>query len=268
MIELATSGKRGLELSGPLMLAAGGYGSEFGADTLEHVHAFVTLPTSLRAHAPARHVPRVSDLPGGALLNRDGANPGLAAVLREQRHAWRRLPVPLILTLAGEDVGHWSEIAARVGRVEAISGLQLELWEAIDARQAVAQVRAQTDLPLLARIPLERPLQTAEAALEGGADALVVGLEPRGVEIGVEWWSGRLAGPFCKPLALQALYDVAVRFSETPLVGAGGIHSAEDVRAFLQVGARAVQIDTITWRNPGSVRAISRACALENQSKS
>ncbi|MGB8647472.1 MAG: hypothetical protein WCF84_19725 [Anaerolineae bacterium] len=257
MIELATIGKRGLELRGPLMLAAGGYGNELDLDTLEQVHAFVTLPTTLRPHAPERAIPRVNDLHGGVLWNREGANPGLATVLHEQRRAWRRMRIPLILTLASEGVAHWGEIAARVGRVEAISGLELELAEGIDVQAATAQVRAQTDLPLLARIALERPLEAAQGALEGGADALVVGLEPRGVEIGAQWWSGRLAGPFCKPLALRALYDVAEHFPGTPLVGAGGIHTSDDVRAFLEIGARAVQIDTAVWRNPKALDEIT-----------
>ncbi len=100
-------------------------------------------------------------------------------------------------------------------------------------------------------------MEQAEAALEGGADALVVGIAPRGVEIGAQWWQGRLAGPFCKALVLRTLYDVAERFPETPLVGAGGVHSAADVRVFLEVGARAVQIDTAVWRDPNIVAEIA-----------
>ncbi len=166
--------------------------------------------------------------------------------------------MPLILTLACEDVAHWGEMAARVGRIEAIGGLELELAEEMHASEAVLSVRAQTDLPLLALLPLERILEKAEAALEGGADILVAGLAPRGAEIGAAWWQGRLAGPAYKPLALRALYSVVERFPETPLIGAGGIHSAADVKAFLQVGVRAVQIDTAVWRNPRVIDEISR----------
>lgn len=257
MIELA-SGKRGLLLRGPLILAAGGYGAEYDRALLSQVHALVTLPTTLRPRTEERKIPRLTEFPGGALWNREGSNPGLASVLRSQRHAWRRLALPVILTLASEDVAHWGEMAARVGRIEAVSGLELELSEDANVAQAVAAVRAETDLPLLAVVPLERPLEKAQAAIDGGADILVVGLPPAGVEIGTMWWQGRLAGPGVKPLALRALYAVAAHFREIPLIGAGGIHSAADVRAFLDVGARAVQIDTAVWRNPRVIREIAQ----------
>jgi dihydroorotate dehydrogenase (NAD+) catalytic subunit len=259
MLELAPNSKRGLELRGPLMLAAGGYGSEFDPALLAHVHALVTLPTTLRPRAPSRAATRRREVPGGFLLKRSGANPGLAAVLRVNRHLWRRLNLPVILTLGSADVNNWAEMARRLARVESVSALELEIREEMDASEALVEVKAQTDLPILARLPLERTLELAEAVLEGGADALTIGRAPRGMlVVDGKPWHARMLGPAVLPLALRAVREVVERFPETPVIGAGGIQSAEDVKQFLGAGARAVEVDVALWREPGVLAEIAR----------
>ncbi len=251
MIELAPNSKRGLELRGPLMLAAGGYGSEFEPELLARAHALVTLPTTLYPRAPATDATRVREFPGGFLLKRSGANPGLAAALRAQRHIWPRLNLPVVFTLGSADLAHWGEIAQRVAKVQGVSALELEIREEMDARAALIELKAQTDLPILARLPLERTLETADAVLAGGADALTVGRAPRGIAVvDAKMWHGRMMGPAVLPLALRAVWEVAEHFPEVPIVGAGGIQSVSDVRSFLAAGARAVEIDIALWREP------------------
>lgn len=251
MVELAPNSKRGLELRGPLILAAGGYGAELDPALLASAHALATLPTTLSPRAPARDTTRVCEVAGGFLVKRSGANPGLAAVLRVQRHVWRRLHLTVFFTLGSADIEHWGEMARRLAHVEMLGALELEIREEMDVLAALGQVKAQTDLPILAWIPGERTLELAEVALTGGADALIVCRPPRGVAI-VEGriWHGRLMGPPVKPLALRAVHEVVEHFPETPVIGAGGVQSAADVRSFLDVGARAVQIDAAVWRNP------------------
>ncbi len=251
MIELAPNSKRGLELRGPLMLAAGGYGSEFEPELLARAHALVTLPTTLQPRAPAPGATRVRAFPGGFLLKRSGANPGLAAALHAERHLWPRLNLPVIFTLGSADVVHWSEIARRVAKVQGVSALELEIREEMDVQAALAEIKEQTNLPILARLPLERTLENADAAMAGGADALTVGRAVRGVcMVDGKMWHGRMMGPALLPLALRAVWEVAEHFPGTPIVGAGGVESASDVRAFLAVGARAVQVDVALWREP------------------
>ncbi len=251
MIELAPNSKRGLELRGPLMLAAGGYGSEFDPELLARAHALVTLPTTLHPRTPALAATRVREITGGFLLKRSGANPGWAAVLRAERYTWPRLKLPLIFTLGSADVDHWAELAQRVAGVPEVSALELELREEMNVREVLERVKWETDLPLLVRLPLEHTLEYAEAALGEEVDALTIGRAPRGM-LFVEGkpWHGRMLGPAVLPLALRAVSEVAEHFPETPLVGAGGIQTAEDVRAFLAAGARAVEVDVALWRAP------------------
>ncbi len=258
MIELAPNSKRGLALAGPLILS-GGYGGEWDRALLEQAHALLTLPITLRPRSPALSRARLQEFPGGFLLNRHDANPGFAAVLRAQRHLWRRIKIPVVLTLAAGDAAHWMELARRAARIESISALELELAEEVSTREAVGAVRATTSLPLIAKLPLEHALETVEAVLAAGADAVCVGLAPSGQVVRTgEVWEGRLNGPALRPLTLRVLRAVAERFAEVPLIGAGGIHNADDVREFLHAGARAVEIDTVLWRDPRVFDAIAK----------
>jgi dihydroorotate dehydrogenase (NAD+) catalytic subunit len=256
MIDLAPGAKRGLVLRGPLIIA-GGYGREMERELISYAHAMVTPPTSLRPRLPGRGEPRVIPFPGGIIYNRGGANPGLASVLRANRHLWRRLDVPIILSLASEDVAHWPQMAERVTGLESIAALELEINEVLDAKEAIGAVRRETDLPIIAKIPFEGSQEWRETALAGGADALTVGLAPRGyVQFAGTIWEGRLGGPAVKPIALRAVTLLARVNPETPLVASGGVQSAADIQDLLEAGARAVQIDTALWRDPDTILGI------------
>jgi len=60
------------------------------------------------------------------------------------------------------------------------------------------------------------------------------------------------------PLALHALRRV-VKLVSVPIIGCGGIHSAEDARAFLRAGATAIQMDSALWRDPSCLARIARS---------
>jgi dihydroorotate dehydrogenase (NAD+) catalytic subunit len=115
-------------------------------------------------------------------------------------------------------------------------------------------IKSETDLPLLAKIPMEYATDMAERAIESGADALTIGLGPRGIAyVNSQVWEGRLEGPVLKPLALRAVRTLAEKFPEIPIVGAGGVQTWEDAQDFLTAGAVAVQVDVAVWREPEAV---------------
>jgi dihydroorotate dehydrogenase len=257
MFELAPNSKRGLALRGPLVYA-GGYGGEVEPEVLAHADAILTLPTSLRPRAPAWRQPRVVNVPGGFLVDRAGANPGWGAVLRESHRLWRRLSIPVILALAAEDVSHWLKLAARAGRSRLVSALECELTEELDPGATVLALKSETDLPLIAKIPIERAPELARALVESGADAVTIGLTPRGHAIlNGTVWQGRLAGPIIRPLALRAVRAVAEQHPEVPIIAAGGAQTGNDVHDFMQAGACAVQIDSALWRDPTALIEIA-----------
>jgi dihydroorotate dehydrogenase (NAD+) catalytic subunit len=250
MIDLAPGSKHGLELRGPIILA-GGYGGELGPELVSRANALVTLPTSLRPHVASRSLPRIFGFPGGFLYERGGSNPGLAAVFHSRRLFWKRLGIPLILSLAYADVTHWGEIAERASHLDEIAGLELEMNEDSDVKGGVNAVRAHNDLPLILKLTLERADEQAKQGTEAGADALTVGHGPRGIcTLDGRRWEGRLGGPAVKPLTLRALARVRESFPEVPLIAAGGAYSAADVKDYIEEGASAVQIETAIWRDP------------------
>ncbi len=98
----------------------------------------------------------------------------------------------------------------------------------------------------------------ARAVVEAGADALTVANTIRGMVIdvkkrrpGLGAVSGGLSGPAIRPIVLYLVYQVAGAV-EVPVIACGGIMSAQDALEFLMAGARAVQVGTATFLNPGA----------------
>ena len=166
-VELAPDHKQGLLLANPVMPAAGsfGYGLEYeGLVEVERLGAIVTTRTTVRPQR-GRSQPRLQELEGGLLLNTGGQNPGLGWVLREYAPRWARGRVPVILNVAGRGPMEFAQVARRLGDVQGVWGLELTLPGRVgpsEAREIVAAVRAETLLPLWAKLPLFRAEELAE----------------------------------------------------------------------------------------------------------
>jgi dihydroorotate dehydrogenase (NAD+) catalytic subunit len=127
-----------------------------------------------------------------------------------------------------------------------------------EAFEIVAAVRAQTLLPLWAKLPLFRAEELAEPCLEGGANALTVGRQPVGLSLDLHTNTrlvGRLHGVMVKALALRAVEAVA-RQVNVPVIACGGIHTLEDAVEFLAMGASALQVGSATWVDPTTMARI------------
>src|SRR5690606_35996257 len=102
--------------------------------------------------------------------------------------------------------------------------------------------------------------ELAEPVIHAGAGALVVAAPPRGTAR--DPYSGRLVpgriyGPMVKAMTLRMVGQLATRI-DIPIIGAGGIHSPQDARDFIEAGARAVQVDSVTWVEPKMLEIIAR----------
>ncbi len=258
MIELAPQHKIGLQLHSPLIVAAGCYG--LGGEyrnllTVESLGAVVVGPLTMRARAGAAP-PRAVPLPDGVLLHTALDNPGLLAALRRNGALWARSPVPLLLHLTATSPEEVEAACRRLAAVEAVAAVELGLRDDIDpdeAQELVGAARGASVQPLLVRLPLADALWLAPSVVAAGADALTVAAAPRGtVFYQGHWISGRLYTPSVLPLALRALRQVRERVN-VPLVGCGGVLTAQGVRDFLQAGAAAVQVDAALWHNPAGL---------------
>ncbi len=212
---------------------------------------FVTNPVSREPRAPT-HGQRFVEFPGGFLLHTGHPNPGLKTVLRRYSGRWRRSPLPVIVHVLAQGAEDAAWMARRLERDEAalegVLGLELGLPPGLDSAAARSIVEAACgELPVIVRIPLDQATELARTAILGGAAAVSLGA-PRGLlpGLGGELVSGRLYGPALFPLALAAVRQLA--HDGIPVIGTGGVYSADQAQAMLSAGALAVQLDAVLWR--------------------
>jgi dihydroorotate dehydrogenase (NAD+) catalytic subunit len=262
-IELAPGNKHRLSLALPLMAGSGAVGL---ADawppgvSAALFGAIILAPISL---SPRRGQagPRLAELPGGFLLNTGGQNPGYRRAVQEHGRDWQRLGVPLLAALDaldephGQSQGDWARLAELWGESGLVAGLELVLPAEVHvkvARDAVNAVRRATTLPVLAKLPVAQAISLAEACLQGGADALVVGVAPRAAYPSVEGplVEGPAAGPLAFPFALSAVRRVSALRLGAPIIATGGIHTLEQIRLCQESGAAAMQVRSLLWSDP------------------
>lgn len=274
MIELAPNHKHGLPLRAPVMPAAGafGYGSEY-RDLVDYslLGALVTNPVSLMPRESAVSQ-RLAVRKDQFLVHTGLPNPGLKAVIREYGRLWARLDLPVIVHLMATTPTETQRAAVQLSAVEGVQGIELGLVESVSRQRALRLLEAAMagGLPIVVQVPFSRVQDLAMALVENGADALTLTSPPRGVLPVTEvleapvarYMRGRLYGAAVFPLLLNVL----ARWSKkvpAPVIACGGIASVADALACLSLGAAAVQIDALLWRDPGLLNAV--ALGLQQQ---
>lgn len=272
MIELAPNHKYGLSIAAPVMPASGtfGYGEAYhDLVDLSLLGAIVTNPVSLQPRRVARGR-RIGVRDDHFLVHTGWPNPGLRRVIREAGPIWERLPVPVIVHLLATRPVGVGRAAAHLSGVHGVRGLELGFAESISftkAKDLLAATAEEGDLPVIVKIPFSRVDDLAPCLAQAGADAITLMSPPRGVlpvsggEAGgqvAHFMRGRLYGAALFPLLLNALSRWASKLS-VPVVACGGIASPEDALACLTLGAAAVQIDALLWRDPWLLDSVARA---------
>ena len=236
------------------MNAAGSLGFYPNPDSalgLSSLGAFVTNPISLRPRAPARSS-RLLSFPGGFLLHTGYPNPGLRTVLRHYSARWARATIPIIVHLLGEDADRVSEMVRRLETTPGVEGFEISLPPKASPDTALWLARAAVgELPVIMRLPMDRAttLASALSGLPGETCPFTISLgPPRGVLPGQEKGhiQGRMYGPAVFPLALATVH--ALVETGWPVIGGGGVYSAQQAKAMLAAGAIAVQLDAVFWR--------------------
>jgi dihydroorotate dehydrogenase (NAD+) catalytic subunit len=265
----------GRDFQNPVLLASGtaGFGRELdGVVDLERLGGIVTKAVSLAPRAGNRP-PRVAEFRGGMLNSVGLANPGLAAV-RERDLPWlaghlRRVQV--LVNVVGFTVEEYGEVIAGLDGAKMVAGFELNLScpntsaggiefgaDAECVRRIVALCRGRTRLPLIAKLSPVLPdiAGMALVARDAGADGVTVVNTLPGLlhgEAGLPKLgngSGGVSGPALLPLGVLAAARVVERTGGMPVIGCGGVRSAEDVREYLRVGAALVAIGTAALADP------------------
>lgn len=266
MIQLTRTGKNTLFVNAPIMPAAGTMG--FG-DTpyrhliaLEKLGAFVTNPVTYEPWSPATGT-RVVPLDAGVLVHTGLPNGGIVRTIKDYRHQWANMPVPVIVHLVATTPEHVRRAVGLIDHEDTIAGVELGLPDDIPWDEAETFVKAATisEKPVLVRLPMHDSYEIAEVVADAGADAIVICAPPRGTARDPrsgKLISGRIYGPLVKPIVLRMVGVLCKRLGDVPVIGAGGIHSPQDARDFLDAGAVAVQVDSVTWIRPNIVERIAR----------
>ena len=285
----------GLTFQNPIVLAAGtaAYGHELeGVVDLAALGGLVTKAVSPepRAGAPA---PRVAEF-GGGMINAVGlANPGVQAV-RAEHLPWLARSLPSVRKLANVVGFAVEEFAGVIEQLEL--SLAAESGGALDAfelnvscpnvkagglefgadpealTQVVRRARAATARPLFVKLSPTLPdiARAAQTAVDAGADGLTLVNTIPGLVIDVErrrpalgFGTGGVSGTALLPVGVLATWKVH-RVVKVPLVGIGGVSSAEDALQYLIAGASLVGIGTAMLRDPRAperiVRDLARWC--------
>ena len=262
-----------IELQNPVMTASGtfGYAREFeGLVDLNRLGAIIVKGLSLQP-TKGNPPPRIVETPCG-MLNAIGLeNVGVEAFKKHKLPFLKTLSPPIFVNIYGTSIEEYAELAGRLEQLEAISGVEINIScpnvkagglafgaEPQSAFKVVKAVREKTTKHLIVKLsPNVTDITVIGRAAEAaGADSLslintitgmAVDLETRRPKIANI--TGGLSGPAIKPVALRMVWQVA-QATQIPVIGIGGIMTAEDALEFLIAGAAAVQIGTANFVKP------------------
>ncbi|MCZ7590721.1 MAG: dihydroorotate dehydrogenase [Kiritimatiellae bacterium] len=281
----------GIQMKNPVMTASGtfGYGPEYAELVdLNQLGAIVVKGICLN-ETKGNQTPRTAEAASG-LLNAIGLpGPGVAGFVREYMPFLRQYDVPVIVNIWGKTIEEYVEVAARFDSIPGVAGLEvnvscpnikegsalfgtdLKMFERV-----VKAIRNATRLPLMPKLApnVADIAEYARCAEACGADAISLINSFPAMSVNIETRrpmlankTGGLSGPAIKPIALRLVW-LAAQAVKIPVVGMGGIASAEDALEFLMVGARAVAVGTASFIHPDTalkvVRGIEQFLAEKN----
>jgi dihydroorotate dehydrogenase (NAD+) catalytic subunit len=268
-----------LKLKNPVMTASGtfGYGEEYsGFLDIGRLGAVVVKGLSLHPKE-GNPPPRIVETPAG-MLNAIGLqNIGIEAFISEKLPFLKKFNTTVIVNFFGDSIEEYVEAAERLSSVEGIHALEMNIscpnrqagWSLFGTdpgmtRDVVSAVRKATDLTLIVKLSpnVTDIANMAKTAEDAGADALSLINTLTGMAVDLETKRPRLAnvtgglsGPAIKPVALRMVWECYRKVS-IPIIGMGGIVTAEDALEFILCGASAVAVGTGNFINPRSTMDI------------
>lgn len=264
----------GIEMKNPVMAASGtfGYGVEFeDVVTLDRLGGFVAKGLS-REPMPGNPPPRLFETAAG-MLNAIGLqNIGVQAFLTEKLPVLRKIKnIVFLCNVFGYSREDYAEVVRMLNDGEGIAGYELNvscpntahggITFGTDPHQlfdVVSTVKSIANRPVIVKLSpnVTSIPQMARVAEEAGADALSLVNTFVGMAIDAETRKPRisnvtagLSGPAIKPIALRMVWEAA-KSVKIPVIGIGGISTAEDVIEFMLAGASAIEVGTVNFWDP------------------
>ena len=263
----------GVELKNPVMVASGTFGS--GAEYSEFVDlnrlgAVVTKGVA-SVPWPGNPAPRIAETASG-MLNAIGLqNPGIDLFSKRDLPFLEKYDTKVIVNVCGHSTEEYLDVVERLADEPRVDMLEINIscpnvkeggiafGQDPKAVEAITKaVKAKAKQPIIMKLSpnVTDITEMARAAEAGGADILSLINTLTGMKIDIYRKTfalanktGGMSGPAVKPVAVRMVYQVA-QAVKLPIIGMGGIATAEDALEFIMAGATAVSVGTANFFNP------------------
>ena len=263
----------GVDFKNPVMTASGTFGSGMEYSEFVDLNRLGAVVTKGVANVPwpGNPTPRVAEVYGG-MLNAIGLqNPGIDVFMERDIPFLKQFDTKVIVNVCGKTVEDYVEAVERLGEEAAVSMLEINVscpnvkegaiafGQKADALFGITQeIKRHAKQPVIMKLSpnVTDITEMAKAAEAAGADALSLINTITGMKIDIHKRkfaiankTGGMSGPAIKPIAVRMVYQAA-HAVKIPIIGMGGIATAEDAVEFLLAGASAVSIGAMNFVNP------------------
>jgi dihydroorotate dehydrogenase (NAD+) catalytic subunit len=263
----------GLKLKNPIMPASGcfGFGREYSQFYDLSILGAIMIKATTTEPRFGNPTPRVAETSAG-MLNAIGLqNPGLEKVYNEELPWLAQYNVPIIANVAGASEEEYIEVAREISKAKNVYALELNIscpnvktggiaFGTIPevAKHLTRKVKEVSQVPVYVKLSpnVSNIVDMAKAVEAGGADGLTMINTLIGMKLDIKTGqpilangTGGLSGPAIKPVAIRMIYEVSQAVN-LPIIGMGGVQSAEDVIEFFYAGASAVAVGTANFVDP------------------
>ncbi len=262
----------GIELKNPVMTASGTFGSGMEYSEFVDLNRLGAVVTKGVANVPwqGNPTPRIAEVYGG-MINAIGLqNPGIDVFADRDIPFLRKYDTKIIVNVCGKSERDYIEVVERLAD-EPVDMLEINIscpnvkeggiafgQNADNIEHITSAIKKAAKQPVIMKLSpnVTDITEMARAAEAGGADALSLINTITGMKIDINRQTfavanktGGLSGPAVKPVAVRMVYQTA-NAVKIPIIGMGGISTAEDALEFILAGAAAVSVGTANFHNP------------------
>lgn len=263
----------GVEFKNPVMTASGTFGSGMEYSDFVDLNKLGAVVTKGVANVPwpGNPTPRVAETYGG-MLNAIGLqNPGIDVFIERDLAFLKNYDTKVIVNVCGKSVEDYIEVVEKFGDQDNVAMLEINVscpnvkegaiafGQKADALMHItSEIKKKAKQPVIMKLSpnVTDITEMAKAAEAAGADAISLINTITGMKIDINRRkfalankTGGLSGPAIKPVAVRMVYQAA-NAVKIPIIGMGGIASAEDALEFIMAGATAVSVGAMNFVNP------------------
>ena len=263
----------GVEFKNPVMTASGTFGSGMEYSDFVDLNKLGAVVTKGVANVPwpGNPTPRVAETYGG-MLNAIGLqNPGIDVFIERDLAFLKNYDTKVIVNVCGKSVEDYIEVVEKLGDQDNVAMLEINVscpnvkegaiafGQKADALMHItSEIKKKAKQPVIMKLSpnVTDITEMAKAAEAAGADAISLINTNTGMKndinrtkLALANKTGGLSGPAIKPVAVRMVYQAA-NAVKIPIIGMGGIASAEDALEFIMAGATAVSVGAMNFVNP------------------